>query len=98
MKEDIKQLVASFRQENKTFNSVRLEPITIDGSPQGFVLVIQADWLAAMSRWDALKAIVDKLYYLRDAGTISNDTLKEIPWVRIVQKQLQPMIPIDVLA
>jgi hypothetical protein len=88
---EIQKVVATFKEEAKTFDFVCLEPI--HGSETSFILNVKANWLSVYSScYEAIDLIVHRLYEILD-----KETLKYINRVYIVDENEELHCATDLL-
>ena len=108
IKQDLLKFKDAFAKEGKNFEVLRLVPTYYSDGAIDYRLTLKADWLTHIikreSLWDAITTISHKLYALRDAKMISNETLMALHGTDIItqrnmsESEWQELQAIDILA
>jgi hypothetical protein len=83
--ENIKNVVASFKEENKDFSFVGLIPVYPDYTNTSYILTVGGKWLDQLTFNQSISIITRRLFELLDAKS-----LRYINRVEILEKENNP--------
>ncbi len=88
--ENIKTIVASFKDENKEFSFVGLIPVYPDYTNTSYILTVGGKWLDQLTFNQSISIITHRLFDLLDSKS-----LRYISRVEILDKQNNPTTTFD---